>query len=420
VAQDYTIVQNSDTLANSLPVFNENLLCLLSNFAGTSFPTTNIAVGQSCYRTDQSKTYRLASIGPAVWTLTENTGSTYLSQELADARYFQQGTMVPAPLLLQGSGVGGADSASVYFYNNAGVVQHSIQKDPSQNLTFARYNSVGAIVDVPLSISIADGLVRTRTGVVWDAGNDGAGSGLDADKLHGVTPGTLGLSALAAPDTATLLSLMGITNGVAQTGQIAAFFATNADIMPGYVPMTGGGIGSAASIGATARANNDCQALYNWLWDRGAAVVGGRGVNHAADWAANKVLVLPDTRGRTLVGLDYSVITGQAGVMNLGNYNAVGDVNGEYLHVLSYGEMPSHAHGLNWSDPSHTHSEGSVHSGGGALAGSVAPSVALNSNTAGVTGGSYTGINASIAAAGGGAAHNNMPPYLLVTFHLKL
>lgn len=68
----------------------------------------------------------------------------------------------------------------------------------------------------------------------------------------------------------------------------------------------GATIGNASS-GATARANADVEELFTYLWDThpaadiamqdssGAGV--SRGVNAAADWAANRRLALPDWRG---------------------------------------------------------------------------------------------------------------------------
>lgn len=80
----------------------------------------------------------------------------------------------------------------------------------------------------------------------------------------------------------------------------------------GYIGLRGRSIGSALS-GATERANADMAALYAKFWSlpdgvipiqtsAGAATT--RGVSASADFAANKRLVTPDTRGEFIRGWD--------------------------------------------------------------------------------------------------------------------
>ena len=72
----------------------------------------------------------------------------------------------------------------------------------------------------------------------------------------------------------------------------------------GYVRANGRSIGSASS-GATERANADTQPLYEHLWSfANITVTGGKGASAAADYAANKPLVLPDFSGRSPIGSD--------------------------------------------------------------------------------------------------------------------
>jgi hypothetical protein len=63
----------------------------------------------------------------------------------------------------------------------------------------------------------------------------------------------------------------------------------------GWVRANGRTIGPSGS-GATERANADCEALFKYLWanlgDSEATVSGGRGASSAADWAANKTIVV--------------------------------------------------------------------------------------------------------------------------------
>ncbi|WP_445215459.1 hypothetical protein ACKWRH_23555 [Bradyrhizobium sp. Pa8] len=88
-----------------------------------------------------------------------------------------------------------------------------------------------------------------------------------------------------------------------QTGAIQPFYGVG--VLAGFVRMNGRTIGSATS-GATERANADCQALFNFLWnvDPNLSVLPSRGATSASDWAANKTIATPDARGRTLRGVD--------------------------------------------------------------------------------------------------------------------
>nr|DAL21369.1 MAG TPA_asm: baseplate protein [Caudoviricetes sp.] len=116
-----------------------------------------------------------------------------------------------------------------------------------------------------------------------------------------------------------------------------------------------------------------------------------------------------------------------------GNGYTIGDNGGEEAHTLTSDEMPVHHHsGITDSDGSHSHSYGSgkyVHlttdgdTGADTYSGNVSgsgyklprskdsDSYSHGSNTA--SSGSHT-HSFTTGSSGGGAAHNNMPPYLVV------
>ena len=90
---------------------------------------------------------------------------------------------------------------------------------------------------------------------------------------------------------------------VLATGDVKVRYGTGA--LSGFVRANNRTIGSATS-GATERANADCQALFEYLWDADGnlTVSTGRGASANADWSANKTIALPDCRGGVIAGLD--------------------------------------------------------------------------------------------------------------------
>lgn len=105
---------------------------------------------------------------------------------------------------------------------------------------------------------------------------------------------------------------------------------------------------------------------------------------------------LPNTIGRFIV----------AG----GSGRSIGDIGGEETHILTIAEMPSHTHVQN----SHTHDVGAMQGtaagggyavgmgGTGGLGWTIPGSIAINQNT------------------GGGIAHNNLPPYMVWNYIVKV
>jgi len=91
-------------------------------------------------------------------------------------------------------------------------------------------------------------------------------------------------------------------------------------------------------------------------------------------------------------------------LLGAGSSYANGTTGGEAAHVLTVDEMPSHNHGYldYWT----------VASGGNTDDGSGLYAVALNGDGGGS--GGVSNWRSYTANTGGGAAHNNMPPYLVV------
>ena len=69
MAQKFSIIGESEKVSNSFGKINFNDQTILSNSAGTVFPTTNLEVGMFCWRTDRNELYQLISLDPVTWKI---------------------------------------------------------------------------------------------------------------------------------------------------------------------------------------------------------------------------------------------------------------------------------------------------------------------------------------------------------------
>jgi microcystin-dependent protein len=261
---------------------------------------------------------------------------------------------------------------------------------------------------------LADGTIHVRltdrTGVVQ----------FDVPNMLVIGPSSGGSSG-GTVDPTTILS----------TGDIK--FRATSETLTGFVKANGLTIGNISS-GATGRANADTQALYVYLWqncsqptsNRHCVVSGGLGANGLADFNANKALAVFDMRAMTPTGLD-DMGAMAAGRLLSSNVTSGGTdgpttpnaTGGEANHTLLTAEMPSHTHVA--TDAGHVHpftySASSSFSVGGAS--TAVQGIAATGDAFGT--GTNTGTaNVTNANTGGGGAHNNMEPFILGTWYLKL
>lgn len=212
-----------------------------------------------------------------------------------------------------------------------------------------------------------------------------------------------------------------------QTGAIQPFYGTG--VLAGFVRVNGRTIGSATS-GATERANADCQALFNYLWnaDANLNVTPARGVSSAADWAANKTIALPDFRGCAISGLD-DMGNSAAGRLTPSYFGAnatvLGALGGTEYAVLSAAHIP--ASGLyvsgqtGYDTPDHSHSYtrrgGAIHQDGTNAA--TVATQDIGDQTSGASTRHYHPFSANLLG-GGGNAFRAIGPRKLCTIYIKL
>lgn len=60
---NFKLLEGSDTIKNSREILNRNFQSIASDFSGDAFPTENLIIGMSCYRTDEQKLYKLYQVG---------------------------------------------------------------------------------------------------------------------------------------------------------------------------------------------------------------------------------------------------------------------------------------------------------------------------------------------------------------------
>ncbi|KKN44736.1 hypothetical protein LCGC14_0690150 [marine sediment metagenome] len=174
---------------------------------------------------------------------------------------------------------------------------------------------------------------------------------------------------------------------IVPTGMTIPWIGTFAAVPPdAWIHANGNTIGNGSS-GGTERANTDTEQLFTLLWDNmadaQAAVSTGRGASAAADFAADKTITLPDLQGMMAVGTGGTAMTTH------------GDTGGEETHVLTVAELAAH-----------THTENKYNDTGGAVAGSNTADNLLTTPQTGST--------------GSDTAHENMPPWVSLSWIIKL
>lgn len=187
----------------------------------------------------------------------------------------------------------------------------------------------------------------------------------------------------------------------------------------------------------------------NWLLCDGAAVSRSEyaalysviGTAYGGD-DGNATFNLPDLKGKVAVGYHYADAA----------FDVLGETGGEKMHILVTAEMPTHTHVQNshshtvsasaYSAGEHSHfikwyvgsekyislsSSGSGDSSAGYQTGYSGGTVYHEAMKAAPSGGHSHGLNVSLGAStavsqsvGAGAAHNNLQPYVVLNYIIKV
>jgi len=271
-------------------------------------------------------------------------------------------------------------------------------------------------------------------------------------------------------------------NALFKTGDVKLWFAAAppATVPAGWVRMNGGAIGAAGCPGAGERAHADTERLYVFLWNNHndiiCPVAGGRHGTALEDFNAPRALTLPDMRGRAPFGIDVMgnsssgrIAPAYVDTAIASKENIVGAAGGDDAIALTTDQIPAHSHGatgvpaevgppavaakaaLKAADHGHParyvnqDSLGGTNTEGGLVAnsaetqinkpaylGKVAPPPAspLLDEVLGhqIGGSGELAITGNTSLAGGpvgaltgvSSGHENMPPFMLFTFLIKL
>lgn len=179
--QSYTEIPSSQSLQSSLALLLNNDKTIMSSSSGSAYPTTNLQVGMLCFRSDQNKLYILKDATPT-WSMIWDFNAPAVLQGADIGGGVDLDTMIVTGWYHQNNNAN-ATGGTNYPAAKAGLLK--VHADGS--MIYQQYQTYDAATELYFR-SCYNGTWGTWRKVIT-LDNDGAGSGLDADKLDGYQAG---------------------------------------------------------------------------------------------------------------------------------------------------------------------------------------------------------------------------------------
>jgi microcystin-dependent protein len=166
--------------------------------------------------------------------------------------------------------------------------------------------------------------------------------------------------------------------------------------------------------GLTIPGNLTVTGSFNYL-PKGT-IVAWTGTTAPEGWAlCNGQNGTPNLQGRFVLG--WNPGGGKHGKVPGTDYNQLNGVGGDQTNKLTVGEMPAHAHDM---DPSGDHTHGQPVGDGGHPARGWFASIITDRHHSWINTGGAGNHRHTIKNSGGNEEHNNMPPYWILAYIMKL
>lgn len=328
----------------------------------------------------------------------------------------QAGVYWPFKSLLEGPGITLVETANSITIESTGTATGG-----TGDMTKAEYATNGqhGVVDKALTANTVTGTVahaQLADSVPWN-GITGAPASFPSDWSVITNKPNLFPPLPHAPQHAPTGSDPIPLAGTAAAGQLAQLSGNSTDYVGGdnachpmsqFVP-TGTVLSFAGPTAPTGFLICDGSAVSRTTFSALYTALGGA----SSPWGqgdGTSTFNVPDMRGRGPIGAGQG-----SGLTN----RILAALGGEENHILSVAELASHGHGASVSDPGHTHRIYFI-KGGDTVYGTGLGDAGQNAGSDWCATTNTTGIQVGIAANGGNAGHNNLQPFVVLQYIIKI
>lgn len=187
MVQRYTEIPSSQKIAESLSLILNNDKTAISHNSGSAFPTTNLQIGMTCYRTDEGKLYELENIEELNWVCIADLSGSF--------RHLDGGHGNLIPYTARDLNVW--SKMPTGFYEGSKMLNQPEGDEAWRVLHLRTGNSDGYATQMAFGQNTDMVMVRYQKGGTWSAwkrlfvaSTDGSTiEGMNAEKLNGKTLG---------------------------------------------------------------------------------------------------------------------------------------------------------------------------------------------------------------------------------------